>query len=80
MLRHCQCRLNHPLLAALVCLHLLQVADAAAAAAAGDGLRPNCTTSCSGVSVHPFGIEPGCYLQGFNLNYNASYTTPRLFL
>jgi hypothetical protein len=32
------------------------------------------------VSVHPFGIEPGCYLQGFNLNYNASYTTPRLFL
>jgi hypothetical protein len=32
MLRHCQCRLNHPLLAAavaaLVCLHLLQVADA----------------------------------------------------
>ncbi|CAN6362146.1 unnamed protein product [Urochloa humidicola] len=43
------------------------------------GLLPNCTTMCGGVSVpYPFGIEPGCYLHGFRLTCNTSYTTPRL--
>ncbi|CAO2143146.1 unnamed protein product [Urochloa humidicola] len=41
---------------------------------------PNCTTSCGGVSVpYPFGIEPGCYLLGFNVTcYCSSSTTPPL--
>ncbi|WVZ54643.1 hypothetical protein U9M48_005410 [Paspalum notatum var. saurae] len=42
---------------------------------------PNCPTTCGNVSVpYPFGIQPGCYLQGFNLTCNTSYTPPRLFL
>ncbi|CAN6357493.1 unnamed protein product [Urochloa humidicola] len=43
------------------------------------GLLPNCTTVCGGVSVpYPFGIEPGCYLHGFRLTCNKSYSRPRL--
>lgn len=36
--------------------------------AAGATGSTNCTRSCGGVSVpYPFGVEPGCYLAGFNL-------------
>jgi len=42
---------------------------------------PNCSTSCGGVSVpYPFGIDPDCYLLGFKLNCNTSWTPPRLFV
>ena len=44
-------------------------------------LRPNCSTSCGGVSVPcPFGIDPDCYLLGFKLNCSTSWTPPRLFV
>jgi hypothetical protein len=34
---------------------------------------PGCTTRCGNVSVpYPFGIEPGCYLEGFNVTCNAT--------
>ncbi|RLN13171.1 wall-associated receptor kinase 5-like isoform X1 [Panicum miliaceum] len=36
--------------------------------AAGATGSTNCSRSCGGVSVpYPFGVEPGCYLPGFNL-------------
>nr|CAB3470707.1 unnamed protein product [Digitaria exilis] len=41
-----------------------------AAGATGTGISNNCSRSCGGVEVpYPFGfgVEPGCYLAGFNL-------------
>ncbi|KAL6871003.1 hypothetical protein ACP4OV_014851 [Aristida adscensionis] len=72
-----------PLLAAaLLFVQLPAAADAAAGSQIG--LWANCTTSCGGVSVpYPFGIEPGCYLQGFgfDLTCNTSYKKPpQLFI
>ncbi|WVZ88169.1 hypothetical protein U9M48_034717 [Paspalum notatum var. saurae] len=77
----CSALLLQPLLAAAV----LALAVAAAPAAvshrpttAAIGL-PNCTTSCGGVDVpYPFGIEPGCHMQGLNVTCNRTYTPPRL--
>ncbi|CAL4995095.1 unnamed protein product [Urochloa decumbens] len=41
---------------------------------------PNCTTICGNVSVpYPFGIEPGCQLEGFNVFCNTRQTPPRLY-
>ncbi|XP_066333187.1 wall-associated receptor kinase 4-like [Miscanthus floridulus] len=59
-----QCLLLLFLAAALVWLMQLLVADAAAADGQPIGL-PGCPTSCGGVSVpYPFGIQPGCHLEG----------------
>ncbi|KAL6847392.1 hypothetical protein ACP4OV_023245 [Aristida adscensionis] len=45
------------------------------------GLQANCTTTCGDVRVpYPFGIDPGCYLPGFNLTCDTSHVRPRLFL
>ncbi|KAF8654453.1 hypothetical protein HU200_061639 [Digitaria exilis] len=45
------------------------------------GLKANCTTTCGDVVVpYPFGITDGCYLLGYNLTCDTSYTPPRLFL
>lgn len=55
---------------------LLLLPLGAAAAAAG-----NCTTRCGGISIsYPFGIEAGCYRDGFNLTCDHSYRPPKLFL
>ncbi|CAL5010261.1 unnamed protein product [Urochloa decumbens] len=77
-------------LPAMVSLLLLLVADAAAPwTSASEGAmlqrphvgRPNCTTRCGGVSVpYPFGIEPGCYLLGFNVTCDTTRTPPLLLL
>jgi hypothetical protein len=41
---------------------------------------PNCPTKCGDVSVpYPFGIQPGCYLEGFNLTCNTTHTSPQLY-
>ncbi|WVZ54637.1 hypothetical protein U9M48_005404 [Paspalum notatum var. saurae] len=70
--------MRRPLLAAAAALVWLQLQTVAAQPLIG---LPNCSTSCGSVSVpYPFGMEPGCYLPGFNLTCNASYTPPRLFL
>ncbi|KAL6661700.1 hypothetical protein ACP70R_001084 [Stipagrostis hirtigluma subsp. patula] len=40
-----------------------------------------CSSQCGNISVaYPFGIEPGCYKDGFNLTCNHSYNPPNLFL
>ncbi|XP_066333186.1 putative wall-associated receptor kinase-like 16 [Miscanthus floridulus] len=75
--------LLRPLLAAavvaMVSLQLL-VPHGVAGAATSIGL-PGCRTTCGNVSVpYPFGIEPSCYLKGFDLVCNTSYTPPQLFL
>ncbi|RLM58238.1 putative wall-associated receptor kinase-like 16 [Panicum miliaceum] len=46
------------------------------------GLRPNCSTTCGGVSVpYPFGIDPGCHLgESFRLTCNTSLKPPLLLL
>ncbi|CAO2180132.1 unnamed protein product [Urochloa humidicola] len=71
----------------------LLIAAAAAALAASHHLLPavsgqqpriglpGCPTSCGNVSVpYPFGISPGCYLEGFNLTCDTSTSSPRLVL
>ncbi|VAI86215.1 wall-associated receptor kinase 5-like [Triticum dicoccoides] len=41
----------------------------------------NCTARCGGISIsYPFGIEAGCYRDGFNLTCDHSYRPPKLFL
>ncbi|KAM0851476.1 hypothetical protein ACQ4PT_052400 [Festuca glaucescens] len=45
------------------------------------GSTGNCTRHCGNISIpYPFGVEPGCYLDGFNLTCNRSHHQPRLFL
>ncbi|KAL6905701.1 hypothetical protein ACP4OV_003302 [Aristida adscensionis] len=60
-----------PLLAAAavaVAVAVLQPAVADTAGSGGQARPSNCSTSCRGVSVpYPFGMEPGCYLKGFDL-------------
>ncbi|TVT98771.1 hypothetical protein EJB05_55909, partial [Eragrostis curvula] len=59
---------------------LLQL-SAAAAPPAPIGL-PGCNTTCGNLSVpYPFGIQPGCYREGFNLTCDTtSHGSPRLLL
>ncbi|TVU10514.1 hypothetical protein EJB05_44050, partial [Eragrostis curvula] len=63
---------------------LIVMAAAAAAAAAPSpapiGL-PSCNTTCGDMSVpYPFGIQPGCYHEGYNLTCDTSSGFPRLLL
>uniref|UniRef100_A0A0E0EN43 Protein kinase domain-containing protein n=1 Tax=Oryza meridionalis TaxID=40149 RepID=A0A0E0EN43_9ORYZ len=61
-------------LAVLLLQLLLGVADAAAAIA-------NCSTHCGNIEIsYPFGVEPGCYHEGFNLTCDRSHKPPKLFL
>ncbi|KAL5220159.1 hypothetical protein ABZP36_024872 [Zizania latifolia] len=54
---------------------LLQLLGVAAAAAA------NCSTHCGNIRIpYPFGVEPGCYHDGFNLTCDHSHQLPKLFL
>ncbi|KAG8047709.1 hypothetical protein GUJ93_ZPchr0008g12087 [Zizania palustris] len=58
---------------AVLLLQLLGVAEAAAAA--------NCSTHCGNITIpYPFGVEPGCYRDGFNLTCDHSHQLPKLFL
>lgn len=42
---------------------------------------PICTTTCGNISIaYPFGVEPGCYLDGFDVTCDRSYQPPKLFL
>jgi hypothetical protein len=69
--------------AASVVLLLLPpfIITAAAAGSAGRG-RSNCTRSCGNISIpYPFGIEPGCHIEGedgFNLTCDHSHHLPKL--
>ncbi|OEL20201.1 Wall-associated receptor kinase 2 [Dichanthelium oligosanthes] len=70
--------------AAFLLLLLLQAAAAAAAAlaAAPAPAQPgsNCTTRCGNTSIpYPFGVEPGCYLPGFDVTCSDD-VPPRLHL
>lgn len=59
-------------LAILLLQLLLGVATAAAA---------NCSTHCGNIGIsYPFGVEPGCYHEGFNLTCDRSHKPPKLFL
>ncbi|TVU10466.1 hypothetical protein EJB05_43998, partial [Eragrostis curvula] len=70
-------------LAPLVTVTALVLAAAAAAAPspAPIGL-PGCNTTCGNMSVpYPFGIQPGCYREGYNLTCDTSSGgSPRLLL
>jgi hypothetical protein len=62
---------------AVVAAVLLQLSRAVAAVQA----TANCSTSCGKISIsYPFGIEPGCYLVGFNLSCDHPHDPPKLFL
>jgi hypothetical protein len=71
--------------ASVVLLLLLPpfITTAAAAGSAGRG-RSNCTRSCGNISIpYPFGIEPGCHMEGedgFNLTCDHSHHLPKLFI
>jgi hypothetical protein len=44
-------------------------------------LQRRCFSSCGNISIpYPFGIEPGCYHDGFNLTCDYSFRHPKLFL
>jgi hypothetical protein len=59
---------------AVVAVVLLQLFSAAATAA-------GCSTGCGNISIlYPFGIEPDCYHDGFNLTCDYSFRPPKLFL
>ncbi|TVU05261.1 hypothetical protein EJB05_48419, partial [Eragrostis curvula] len=61
--------------AAVVAPLLVAVAGVAA------GRTNNCTRRCGGISIPPpFGIEDGCFLDGFNLTCDRSHQPPKLFL
>ncbi|CAO2211396.1 unnamed protein product [Urochloa humidicola] len=41
----------------------------------------SCTTSCGNISIaYPFGVEPGCYRDRFDLTCDRSHQPPKLFL
>ncbi|KAM0848039.1 hypothetical protein ACQ4PT_054641 [Festuca glaucescens] len=44
--------------------------------------RPGCRDKCGGMSIpFPFGMDkPGCFLPGFEVTCNTSFTPPRAFL
>jgi hypothetical protein len=47
----------------------------------GVAVAANCSARCGGVNIsYPFGIEAGCYRDGFNLTCDPSYRPPKLFL
>ncbi|CAO2202418.1 unnamed protein product [Urochloa humidicola] len=53
----------------------------AATAADDDGPLRSCTRSCGNISIdYPFGVEPGCYRDGFDLTCERSYQPPKLSL
>ena len=58
------------------------VAAATAAATDDAALLPGCTSLCGNISIpHPFGVEPGCFLPGFNVTCrNSTSGVPELFL
>ncbi|CAL4999637.1 unnamed protein product [Urochloa decumbens] len=56
-------------------------ATATAATAAADDPWRGCTRSCGNISIaYPFGVEPGCYRDGFDLTCDRSHQPPKLFL
>lgn len=64
-------------LVAVVASVLLQPLGGAAAAPS----TVNCSASCGSISIsYPFGIEPGCYRDGFNLTCDHAHQPPKLFL
>ncbi|EMS64134.1 Wall-associated receptor kinase 3 [Triticum urartu] len=59
---------------AVVAAVLLELLSAVVTAA-------GCSTSCGNISIpYPFGIEPDCYHEGFNLTCDYLYRPPKLFL
>ncbi|CAL4924299.1 unnamed protein product [Urochloa decumbens] len=71
-------------------LHLLQLllvlAAAATLVASADEEQlpitlPHCQDKCGNISIpYPFGINAGCFLQGFEVVCNGTFEPPRLFL
>ncbi|XP_066326485.1 wall-associated receptor kinase 1-like [Miscanthus floridulus] len=58
----------------------------AAVVAVTDVASPGCTNHCGNISIpYPFGVEPGCYLPGFNVTCRndssvGHHGSPKLFL
>nr|CAB3455896.1 unnamed protein product [Digitaria exilis] len=43
--------------------------------------RPGCPDKCGDISIpFPFGMKPGCFLEGFQVTCNHSFQPPRAFL
>jgi len=62
-------------------LLLLQVAIAAEKGVRPITRRPVCLHECGNISVpFPFGMAPGCFLEGFQVTCNSSFHPPRAFL
>ena len=50
-------------------------------AAVANGTKPGCNPSCGDLKVpYPFGIGDGCFLEGFDIICNDSYSPPKPFL
>ncbi|OAY76956.1 Wall-associated receptor kinase 2 [Ananas comosus] len=60
-------------------LPLLMLTSLAAAAAAVTADSPRCRAACGNIPIpYPFGVETGCYREGFGLLCNDSYHPPKL--
>ncbi|KAK1697616.1 hypothetical protein QYE76_014313 [Lolium multiflorum] len=71
------------LLAAIVTLqHVAAAADELQGRPRQGMGRPGCRDKCGGMSIpFPFGMgKPGCFLPGFEVTCNTSFTPPRAFL
>ncbi|KAJ4744582.1 Wall-associated kinase family protein [Rhynchospora pubera] len=65
-----------PLLTLLVFLYV----PLSAAKASAPISLPDCRSKCGNITVpYPFGIDPGCFRDGFKLTCNESYNPPRLY-
>jgi hypothetical protein len=72
----------------LLLLHILIVLLGAGSAAIADEhqdllpiTRPGCPDKCGNISIpFPFGLKPGCFLEGFQITCNHSFQPPRAFL
>ncbi|XP_072986676.1 wall-associated receptor kinase 5-like [Typha latifolia] len=62
-----------------LCFHF--AVTAAAAAAAASMSLSSCQTTCGNINFsYPFGIDQGCFLEGFNLTCDKISQPPKLFL
>jgi hypothetical protein len=64
-----------------IILLLLAAVAPRAYAAASPITRPGCLDKCGDVFIpFPFGTGPGCFLEGFEITCNTSFTPPRAFI
>ncbi|KAE8664523.1 gibberellin 20 oxidase 2 [Hibiscus syriacus] len=72
---------QHPLLRFRTWCIIVLASILSSAAAEVVNPMPSCQRSCGNVTIdYPFGIGEGCFMHGFEITCNASYSPPKPFL